>query len=565
MTLTIQLPSNERISLDDEVLLIGSDIECHIFLPEYNVLPRHAKIENISGRWLIKSEGEWGLQVNNDPITNMAWLKEGDTIWLTPDGPKLIFEPREDQLEVSSPPMPKARRQSKTTPASQATLSPVPSNKTTKERKRVFKAELPMITLVLVVFVSLMAFFTVRMSTKNKADMSFNFAERLWAQGKKKEAVSEFAEVVDFLPEGVRLVTAYQQIVEYNLETRNYTVAESMMEEAESRGITLAIEPHDDESKTLLKRTEVARSLKEANFLWDDDEKADAVDRYRFLINHKLGWLDETGKALVLKRVIDYDAANGRKHAAKDMIQMAMDEGIVLSLESLEAVTIEKELSKSRSEDSNENGKTNMNLDLISDSGRTNNKQEKHQEASGQNYSEERKEDKGEIDKKDQSSPDFTGSGSGRNTNHKNIKGISKHPKKIQDAIQKNGDPSADYSDWRNIDYKHGPQGQKVVTENKNRKVLGIRQVEIINYYVGKDGKKYLHGKNEYKSFDLDGVLSLHQDDNYAFGLPHGNHITISHGENQSGNRSVMRAEIFYMFGVGQDQSILIDGRNILD
>ena len=83
MSVSIQIPSGERIIADKEVILIGRDDTCDICLSDPEIQPRHARIENISGRWLVKSEGDWELQVNDDPKGSMSWLTAGDTVILT--------------------------------------------------------------------------------------------------------------------------------------------------------------------------------------------------------------------------------------------------------------------------------------------------------------------------------------------------------------------------------------------------------------------------------------------------------------------------------------------------
>jgi len=93
MPVTLRLPSNERVTFDQPVILIGTDENCDVRLPaDSGGRPQHATIRKLAGRWLAESQGDWLLQVGTAQ-GKTCWLTPGDAIHIAPQGPMLIFEP----------------------------------------------------------------------------------------------------------------------------------------------------------------------------------------------------------------------------------------------------------------------------------------------------------------------------------------------------------------------------------------------------------------------------------------------------------------------------------------
>lgn len=108
MGIVVKLPSGERISLEADTTMVGTDATCQVRLPaDRRVQPKHAKIRRTAGRWLIESAGEWPLWVGNNPPGRMGWLQPGIAVRLAETGPELIFEANQlTQVPQTSAPVP---------------------------------------------------------------------------------------------------------------------------------------------------------------------------------------------------------------------------------------------------------------------------------------------------------------------------------------------------------------------------------------------------------------------------------------------------------------------------
>jgi hypothetical protein len=125
MAITIELPSGNRVSLDDHTILIGQDRACQIALPEERSLrPQHAKIIKVANRWLIESLGDWFVQVGEAAPGRKQWIKPGDSIRLAEQGPIIVFEPS----ETSGAPIPAASAVRETSPNIVSANLTIPAN-----------------------------------------------------------------------------------------------------------------------------------------------------------------------------------------------------------------------------------------------------------------------------------------------------------------------------------------------------------------------------------------------------------------------------------------------------
>jgi WD40 repeat protein len=94
MPIHLELPDGRRVEINSATALIGRDASCQVALVDADKLePLHARLRQMAGRWLIESQGDWLLQVGVAPPARMGWLKPGDVVQLTPEGPKLVFDP----------------------------------------------------------------------------------------------------------------------------------------------------------------------------------------------------------------------------------------------------------------------------------------------------------------------------------------------------------------------------------------------------------------------------------------------------------------------------------------
>lgn len=93
MTISIKTPTGSQITVDGDHALIGKDRSCQVALPnEIGLQPIHAKIRKVANRWLIESQGDWNIQVGTGLPARMSWLKAGDVIRLTEEGPEIVFQ-----------------------------------------------------------------------------------------------------------------------------------------------------------------------------------------------------------------------------------------------------------------------------------------------------------------------------------------------------------------------------------------------------------------------------------------------------------------------------------------
>jgi hypothetical protein len=94
MSITLQLPSGQRISVEASTIVIGRDPSCNVALAgETRIQPRHATIRKVAGKWMVQSEGNWAIRVGNGVPGGKAWVNPGEEIHLTEAGPTLVFAP----------------------------------------------------------------------------------------------------------------------------------------------------------------------------------------------------------------------------------------------------------------------------------------------------------------------------------------------------------------------------------------------------------------------------------------------------------------------------------------
>ncbi len=84
------------IEIEGTSAVIGRDRFCAIAFPDDERLcGQHATIKRVAGRWMIESQGDHLLTAGKAPPARVHWLQPGDSIGLTENGPKLVFEPAE--------------------------------------------------------------------------------------------------------------------------------------------------------------------------------------------------------------------------------------------------------------------------------------------------------------------------------------------------------------------------------------------------------------------------------------------------------------------------------------
>src|SRR5690606_18028970 len=81
-------------------------------------------------------------------------------------------------------------------------------------------------------------------------------------------------------------------------------------------------------------------AIAEAEQLWQRGEKADAVDKYRHLVDAKFSSIPEEDRPLLLRRVIEFDVEQGNHEQARQMMALAERKKVALSLELAEARTV---------------------------------------------------------------------------------------------------------------------------------------------------------------------------------------------------------------------------------
>jgi hypothetical protein len=102
MTITIKLPSGERREISQDRILIGRGAHCPICIPDAgNLQDEHARLRKVADRWMIESRGDWLIRVGNDAPSKFGWLKTGDVIRLSRDGPELVFEPAHEDVVLA--------------------------------------------------------------------------------------------------------------------------------------------------------------------------------------------------------------------------------------------------------------------------------------------------------------------------------------------------------------------------------------------------------------------------------------------------------------------------------
>lgn len=96
MPITLQISGGKRIQVDGDVVKIGRASGCAVSFPNEGRLdPEHAVLRRVADRWLIESRSGPVVQVGEAQPARMHWLKPGDIVKLTPDGPELTFEPQD--------------------------------------------------------------------------------------------------------------------------------------------------------------------------------------------------------------------------------------------------------------------------------------------------------------------------------------------------------------------------------------------------------------------------------------------------------------------------------------
>lgn len=94
MSITIQLPSGEHVSLDNNNVLIGSESGSDVVISDQNVQSQHARIRKMAGRWMVESLGDWLIQAGDSEAGKTCWIQPTDEIRLSPTGPVLVFQPK---------------------------------------------------------------------------------------------------------------------------------------------------------------------------------------------------------------------------------------------------------------------------------------------------------------------------------------------------------------------------------------------------------------------------------------------------------------------------------------
>ena len=113
----------QSLSFDSDSIGIGRSPDNQLAFPnDVRVAPMHATLKSVNGRWIIESREGGPIRVGNGRPTQFAWVKPGDTIYLTESGPEIVFDlsPTDGQNQVVSPQIPATNRlQATVSPASQ--------------------------------------------------------------------------------------------------------------------------------------------------------------------------------------------------------------------------------------------------------------------------------------------------------------------------------------------------------------------------------------------------------------------------------------------------------------
>jgi hypothetical protein len=104
MSIILQLPSGQRISVEASAIVIGRGPSCNVALTgDGRVQPRHATIRKMAGKWMVQSEGDWLIRVGNGVPGGKAWVNPGEEIHLTETGPIIVFMPTAVQQQEADP------------------------------------------------------------------------------------------------------------------------------------------------------------------------------------------------------------------------------------------------------------------------------------------------------------------------------------------------------------------------------------------------------------------------------------------------------------------------------
>lgn len=96
MGVTLLIPDNLRAAFESETIALGSSPGADVRIDNNpQVLPHHAVIRKLMGRWIVEVKEAEAIQVGDARPARMHWLKPGDVIRLTEGGPEIVFEPAE--------------------------------------------------------------------------------------------------------------------------------------------------------------------------------------------------------------------------------------------------------------------------------------------------------------------------------------------------------------------------------------------------------------------------------------------------------------------------------------
>lgn len=103
MAVRFQLESGEVLEFNETSLTLGSSPSCHIALTDDDRVGEiHATIRKMGNRWLLETAKSLLVSVDNSVPAQRHWLQTaGQVIWLTPTGPRIVFQPAVSQPTVS--------------------------------------------------------------------------------------------------------------------------------------------------------------------------------------------------------------------------------------------------------------------------------------------------------------------------------------------------------------------------------------------------------------------------------------------------------------------------------
>lgn len=79
------------------------------------------------------------------------------------------------------------------------------------------------------------------------------------------------------------------------------------------------------------KRNAVTSTVRNANALWDNQQKGEAIDQYRQLLRQHWSLLQELDRSKAIRRVVEVDLANGNEVEARTLLDRALDHDIPLT------------------------------------------------------------------------------------------------------------------------------------------------------------------------------------------------------------------------------------------